>query len=61
MTRLFLLIYTFAGPSLAGAGVIVALVMGFVAAKPIVISAALGALIGLPVAWVIARQLSQTA
>ncbi|MBE2275257.1 MAG: hypothetical protein IAE87_03055 [Rhodobacteraceae bacterium] len=61
MTRLFLIIYTLAGPTLAGSAVIAALVMGFFAAKPIVIAAALGALVGLPVAWFIARQLSQTA
>lgn len=58
MTRLFLLLLSIVAPSLAGAGVVVALASGQVAAQPIVLGAAIGAVLALPVAWVIARQLS---
>ncbi len=61
MSRLFLLMFTLAGPTLAGSAVVVALVMGMVATKPIVIAAALGALLALPVSWIVARQLEARA
>ena len=61
MSRLFLLIFTLAGPTLAGSAVVVALAMGMFASKPIIIAAALGALVALPVSWVVARQLEARA
>ncbi|MGA0541800.1 CTP synthetase [Neotabrizicola sp. VNH66] len=57
MTRLFLIIYTLAASVLAGSAVVAALTMGLVAAKPIVLAAVAGALVALPVAWVVARQM----
>lgn len=57
MTRLFLIIYTLAASVLAGSAVVAALTMGLVAAKPIVLAAVAGALVALPAAWVVARQM----
>lgn len=58
MLRLFFVIYTLAGVTLAGSAIVAALTMGLVGATPIIIAAAIGALAALPVAWVIARRLS---
>ncbi|VDC33090.1 CTP synthetase [Pseudogemmobacter humi] len=58
MTRLFLLLLSITLPTLAGVGVVVALASGQVAVQPIVLGAAIGAVLALPVAWMIARQLS---
>jgi hypothetical protein len=57
MTRLFTLIYALAGPSLAGAFIVVALTMNMVDLKSILVSAALGFGLGVPAAWIVARQL----
>lgn len=57
MSRLFLLILTIASGSLAGAGVIVALAMGYYDLRAILIGAGGGALLSLPVSWLVARQL----
>lgn len=61
MSRLFLIIYTLAGPTLAGSAVVAALTMGLTTGRPIVLAAALGALVALPVAWVVARQIDSQA
>lgn len=58
MLRLFFVIYTLAGVTLAGSAIVAALTMGLMGARPIIIAAAIGALAALPVAWVIARRLS---
>lgn len=55
MFRLAALIFPIAGTSLAGILVIAALVAGFDEARGIVSAAAVGALLGLPVSWGIAR------
>lgn len=57
MTRLFFLMCSLICPSLAGVGVIAVLTAGMVTLPAILIAAAAGALLGLPVAWVVARQL----
>jgi len=57
MLRLTLVLFLFIGSTLAGAGVVAALTMGLYDARPIVIVAALGALIALPVSWLVARHL----
>jgi hypothetical protein len=56
--RLFGIIYALTGPTLAGILVIVALVLGMVDARSIIVATAVGALLGLPAAWVIARQIA---
>ncbi|MGL4310467.1 MAG: CTP synthetase [Paracoccaceae bacterium] len=58
MTRLMMLIFTIAGASLAGAGVVVALSTGYYTLRPILIAAATGFALALPVSWVIARRLA---
>ena len=58
MSRLFLLLYALIGPSLAGAGVIAVLTLGLVTLQPILVAAAAGALLGLPVAWGVTRRLA---
>ncbi len=57
MTRLFLLIYSIAGVTFAGIGVVAALSIGQDTLQPILISAALGALVGVGASWIIARKL----
>lgn len=51
MPRLFLVILSIAMTTLAGIGVVVALAMGYYHWQPIVLSAAIGAAISLPVSW----------
>lgn len=58
MTRLMMLIFTIAGASMAGAGVVVALSTGYDTLRPILIAAAAGFALALPVSWVIARRLA---
>ncbi|MDO5612848.1 MAG: CTP synthetase [Paracoccus sp. (in: a-proteobacteria)] len=57
MPRLFLLILSIAMGTLAGVGVIVVLVAGFSGAWPIIIGAAVGAVLSVPVSWLVARQI----
>lgn len=57
MTRLFLLILSIAGATCAGIGVVVALTIGQDTLQPILISAALGLMVGVAASWVIARRL----
>lgn len=57
MPRLFLLLLSISMATLAGIGVIVALVMGYYHWQPIALSAAIGALISLPVSWMAARRI----
>jgi hypothetical protein len=57
MMRLTFLMYSLIGPSLAGAGVIAVLVAGLANAQAIVTAAAVGAVLGLPLAWRVAAQL----
>ena len=57
MTRLFLLMCSLICPSLAGVGVIAVLSAGMVTLQAILLAAVAGALLGLPVAWVVTRRL----
>ncbi|WP_434620355.1 CTP synthetase [Tabrizicola sp. M-4] len=61
MSRLFMLLYSLIGPSLAGVGVIAVLTMGMVTLKPILVAAALGFALGLPAAWIVARRIADEA
>lgn len=60
MQRLFLLILSIAMGTLAGVGVIVVLVMGYVSLMPILVGAGIGAVAAVPVSWLVARQIVQT-
>lgn len=58
MQRLFMLLLSIAMGTMAGIGVIIVLVMGYVSLWPILIGAGLGAVLAIPVAWLIARQIT---
>jgi hypothetical protein len=57
MLSLTLLLHIFIGSTLAGIGVIAALVAGYGTLSPILIAAAAGFVLGFPVSWLIAKQL----
>ena len=57
MLRLASILYTLISSTFAGIGVIAVLVAGFGTLMPILISAAAGAVLALPVSWAVARQL----
>jgi len=50
-------VYLMAGISLAGSAVVVALTAGYDTSQPIMIAAAIGAVVALPIAWFIAGQI----
>lgn len=58
MYRLFFIIYTLAGTVLAGSAVVAALTMNRVDLASILIAAGIGAALAVPVAWIVARQIS---
>jgi hypothetical protein len=51
-------IYLMAGVTLAGVFMIASLTMGYDTMQPILIAAAAGAVVALPVAWVVANKIS---
>ncbi len=57
MSRLFSALLLIAMSSLAGVGVIIALAAGRYDARSIVLAAAAGAMLSIPVAWLAARKL----
>ena len=57
MMRLFLPLYAIIGTTLAGIAMIVVLTMGLDTGQPIVYSVVGGFLVGLPVAWIVAKKL----
>ncbi|WP_225027771.1 CTP synthetase [Xinfangfangia pollutisoli] len=58
MHRLFMILYSIIGTSLAGAFVVAALVLRMDTLQPIIVAAAVGAVLALPVAWMVARRLA---
>lgn len=58
MFRLALILHLFIGSTIAGSAVIVALVAGLDTLKPILIAAAIGFVISIPVAWMVAKKIS---
>ena len=58
MTRLMMLLFSMVATTLMGVGVIIALTTGFGTLKPIVLAAAVGFVLALPVSWLIARKLA---
>ncbi|PCJ04354.1 MAG: hypothetical protein COB16_18950 [Rhodobacteraceae bacterium] len=60
MLRLASILYSLIATSLAGIGVIIVLVAGFVSVPAIFGSAVVGAVIAIPVSWLVARQIMRT-
>ena len=58
MVRLAMVLYSLIGTTLAGSCVVAALVMGQDTLWPILIAAAIGAVVAVPVTWLVARQLA---
>lgn len=58
MTRLMMVLFSMIGTALAGSGVVVALTNGYDTLQPILIAAALGALLAVPATWWVARQIA---
>ncbi|OYU39883.1 MAG: CTP synthetase [Pseudorhodobacter sp. PARRP1] len=58
MTRLMMLLFSMVATTLMGVGVIIALTTGFDTLKPIMLAAAVGFVLAVPVAWLIARKLA---
>jgi|GEM_PF-936101 putative flippase GtrA len=58
MIRLASILYSIVATTLAGIGIIIVLVMGYVSFPAILISAAIGAAIAVPVSYVVARKIT---
>lgn len=56
--RLTMVLYSMIATALAGSGVVAVLTAGYGTLWPIVIAAAVGAVLAVPVAWAVARQIS---
>lgn len=59
MMRLFLILYTLAATTLAGSFIVAVLTMNRFDGRSIIGAAVLGAVVALPVAWGVAKRLSQ--
>lgn len=59
MLTLTSILYIFLGTTLAGSGMIVALTMGYGTMLPLLVSAGIGAVVAMPLSWVLAKKLSQ--
>ena len=57
MLRLAGILYSLIATSLAGTAVIAVLTLGYISIFPILLAAALGAVVALPVAWFVAQAL----
>lgn len=60
MPRLFMLLLSISVGTLAGIGVIAALVMGYYDWRAILIAAGIGAVIALPATWLVAQRIQAT-
>ena len=58
MNKIALMIYVIAAPTLAGIAMVVVLTLGADTGNPIMISVLVGALIAIPVAWLVAKKLN---
>lgn len=58
MTRLTLILFSMISTSLMGTALVVALTMGMDTLTPILIAAALGFLLAIPVSWLVAGQIA---
>ena len=58
MTRLTLVLFSIISTSLMGTGLVIALTMGLDTLAPILIAAAIGFVLAIPVSWLVARQIA---
>lgn len=58
MSRLMMTLFSMIATTLMGVGVVIALTTGYGTLKPILIAAAIGFVLALPVSWWVARQLA---
>jgi predicted PurR-regulated permease PerM len=58
MTRLTLILFSMISTTLMGTGIVVALTMGMDTLTPILVAAALGFVLAIPVSWLVARQIA---
>ncbi|WP_296763525.1 CTP synthetase [Sediminimonas sp.] len=58
MLKVALLVYLFAGVTLAGSFMVAALVAGYDTLNPILIAVGVGAVIAMPVSWAVARAIT---
>ncbi|PRY92488.1 CTP synthetase [Donghicola tyrosinivorans] len=61
MLRLASILFSLISTTLMGTAVIVALTMGWDTLTPILIAAALGFVVALPISWIVAKQIYQNA
>ncbi len=59
MNRLFFLMLTVIAPTLAGIGVVIMLTTNRFDVFSLLLAAAVGALIGIPAAWIVARKIEE--
>ena len=57
MTRLMMIIFSMASTTLMGVGIVAALTMGQDTLQPILIAAAVGFIVAIPVSWFVAKQI----
>ena len=57
MLRLASILYSIISTSLAGTAVIAVLVVGFDTLVPILVAAGIGAVVALPISWLVAREI----
>ncbi len=57
--RLLSIVYALVGPTLAGMLITAALTLNMVDARSLIAAAGVGFVLGLPVAWLVARQLQR--
>ena len=55
--RLMMILYSMIGTALAGSAIVVVLTMGYGTLWPILLAAAAGAVLALPVSWLVAREI----
>lgn len=58
MTRLMMILFSMISTTLMGVGIVIALTAGYGTLKPIVIAAAVGFVLALPVSYAVAKRLS---
>ncbi|ABV92559.1 conserved hypothetical protein [Dinoroseobacter shibae DFL 12 = DSM 16493] len=61
MIRLAFILYALIGTTLAGTFMVAALTAGYTTTQPVVITAALGFLLGIPVSYLVARAITSQA
>lgn len=57
MSRLMMVIFSMASTTLMGVAIVVALTTGHDTVRPILVAAAIGFVVALPVSWVVARKI----